>query len=59
MPPPIDNRDTLENKVDLIRVRDARKALRRNYVDRNTIDKIFKKYDNGCKGYIDVFDILN
>jgi hypothetical protein len=54
-----DNRDNLENKVDLVRVRDARKALRRKYADRNTIDKIFDKYDNGCKGYIDVVDILN
>ena len=40
-------------------MKDARKALRRKYADRNTIDKIFDKYDNGCKGYIDVVDILN
>ncbi len=37
----VDNKDNLENKVDLVRVRDARKALRRKYNDRNTIDKIF------------------
>jgi hypothetical protein len=37
----IDNKDNLEDKVDLVRVRDARKALRRKYIDRNTIDKIF------------------
>jgi hypothetical protein len=55
----VDNKDNLENKVDLVRVRDARKALRRKYADRNTIDKIFEKYDNGNKGYIDVVDILN
>lgn len=55
----IDNKDNLEDKVDLVRVRDARKALRRKYIDRNTIDKIFQKYDIGSKGYIDVFDLLN
>jgi hypothetical protein len=55
----IDNKDNLDNKVDLVRVKDARKALRRKYADRNTIDKIFEKYDNGSKGYIDVVDILN
>lgn len=55
----IDNKDNLENKVDLVRVKDARRALRRKYADRNTIDKIFDKYDNGSKGYIDVVDILN
>ena len=55
----IDNKDNLENKVDLVRVKDARRALRRKYADRNTIDKNFDKYDNGSKGYIDVVDILN
>jgi hypothetical protein len=37
----IDNKDNLDNKVDLVRVKDARRALRRKYADRNTIDKIF------------------
>ena len=47
----------LEDKVDLTRVRDARRALRRRYSARNNIDAIFDKYDNGKKGFIDAHDI--
>ena len=48
---------SLHNKVDLLRIKDARKAFRRKYADRNTIEKIFERYDKGTKGYIDAKDI--
>lgn len=52
-----DDPNTLENKVDLGRVRDARRALRRRYAARNNIDAIFEKYDIGGKGFIDAYDL--
>ena len=52
-----DDPNTLENKVDLGRVRDARRALRRRYAARNNIDAIFEKYDYGAKGFIDAHDL--
>jgi len=49
---------SLHNKIDLLRVKDARKAFRHKYAERNTIDKVFDRYDHGGKGYIDAKDIL-
>ena len=49
--------DGLEGKVDLTRVRDARRAFRRKYAVRNNIDKIFDKYDLGGKGFITADDL--
>ena len=49
---------TLHNKIDLLRINDARKAFRRKYADRNSIDKIFERYDHGAKGYMDAKDIF-
>ena len=43
----------------LERIKAARKALRRKYATRNTIDKIFEKYDSGSKGFIDAQDLYN
>lgn len=49
--------ETLHNKIDLLRVQDARRAFRRKYADRNTIEKIFERYDGGSKGFIDAKDL--
>lgn len=49
---------SLHNKIDLLRINDARKAFRQKYSDRNHVDKIFDRYDSGKKGYIDAKDIL-
>jgi hypothetical protein len=38
---------SLEDNIDIERIKAARKALRRKYAARNTIDKIFQKYDAG------------
>jgi Ca2+-binding EF-hand superfamily protein len=50
--------DNLNEKVDLTRVRDARRAFRRKYAARNNVDKIFDKYDVGQKGYITADDLF-
>ena len=49
--------DTLEDKVDLYRIKDARKAFRRRYASRSNADKVFQDCDAGRKGYLDAHDI--
>lgn len=36
---------TLENKISLLKVKDARKAIRRRYASRTNADKLFNQYD--------------
>jgi hypothetical protein len=36
---------TLENKISMIKVKDARKAIRRRYASRTNAEKLFKQYD--------------
>lgn len=49
---------TLENKVSVIKVKDARKAFRRRYASRTNIEQLFNQYDADSKGYINAYDIL-
>lgn len=53
----MERKGTLAETIDILRVKDARKGFRRKYADRNTIDKIFTRYDTGAKGFIDAQDI--
>ena len=52
-------KQSLEDNIDMERIKAARKALRRKYAARNTIDKIFQKYDAGQKGFIDAQDLYD
>jgi Ca2+-binding EF-hand superfamily protein len=54
-----DNLDqgTLENKVSLIKVKDARKAIRRRYASRTNADKLFTQYDKDNKGFVTAKDL--
>lgn len=36
---------TLENKISLLKIKDARKAIRRRYASRTSADKLFSQYD--------------
>ena len=38
---------SLHNKIDLLRISDARRAFRQKYADRNSVEKIFDRYDSG------------
>jgi Ca2+-binding EF-hand superfamily protein len=51
------NSETLEGKVDLAKVKDIRRALRRRYATRTNFQKIFSQWDNESKGHIEVKDI--
>ena len=43
---------TLENKVSILKVSDARKAIRRRYAARTNGEKLFSLYDKDNKGYV-------
>ena len=47
----------MEDKIDLFRIKDARKAFRRRYASRTNAETIFNDCDGGRKGYLDAHDI--
>lgn len=47
---------TLEDKVDINKVKEIRLALRRRYANRTNFRKIFKEWDNHGLGQVSVFD---
>lgn len=51
------NTETLQGKIDLAKVKDIRRALRRRYATRTNFQKIFTQWDADSKGQIDVQDI--
>lgn len=51
------NTATLEGKVDLAKVKDIRRALRRRYATRSNFQKIFSQWDAEGKGWISTDDV--
>ncbi len=51
--------DTLKGKVDLEKVKEIRRMIRRRYANRKKIQKIFTHWDNEKKGYISIIDVVN
>ncbi|KAL4473602.1 hypothetical protein ABPG74_022466 [Tetrahymena malaccensis] len=55
------NKQTLEGKVDLDKVKEIRRAIRRRYANRKNFQKIFNAWDDNCTGAIDpknAFDMI-
>jgi len=50
---------TLDSLIDLERVKNVRKALRKKYNQRSNVDKVFTQYDESNKGYLSVNDLCN
>ena len=48
--------NTLENKVDISKLKEIRLALRRRYANRSNFRKIFKEWVRSTKGEISVYD---
>jgi Ca2+-binding EF-hand superfamily protein len=48
---------TLENKISMLKVKDARKAIRRRYASRTNAEKIFSQYDLDNKGFVTANDL--
>jgi Ca2+-binding EF-hand superfamily protein len=55
----LDNRKTLEGKVNLKKVRDIRRAIRRRYATRKNASKLFQAWDTKSKKKIDTEDIVH
>ena len=53
------NQETLKDKVDLQKVRDIRRALRRRYANRKNMKKIFSSWDEENKGKVSVQNVYN
>ena len=53
----MNNTATLEGKIDLTKVKDIRRALRRRYATRSNFQKIFTQWDSESKGHLDVSDV--
>jgi len=50
--------ETMAGKVNLEKVRDIRRALRRRYATRRNIAKIFQSWDRGKKGHVSIDDCM-
>ena len=58
----IDAKDTLEDKVNIDKLREIRLALRRRYANRSNFSKIFKEWAKSANGEItlyDAYDMIN
>ncbi len=53
----VKNRETLEGKIDIQKVIEIRRAIRRRYGNRTNYHKIFNSWDRHRKGYIDLSDL--
>jgi Ca2+-binding EF-hand superfamily protein len=53
------NKNTLEGHVDLEKVREIRRAIRRRYANRKNFQKIFNLWDEDSKGAISVKNLYN
>ena len=55
----IENEGTLEGKVNMKKVRDIRRAIRRRYASRKNPAKIFSAWDQKKKGLVDLDDVIS
>lgn len=51
--------DTLKNNVDLEKVREAKRVLRRRYASRKNFFSIYNAWDSDHKGYISLENVYN
>jgi hypothetical protein len=56
---PMEGRETLEGQVDINKVKEIRRAIRRRYASRSNYQKIFKNWDKSQRGMLDSKDIQN
>ncbi len=53
----VKSNETLEGKVDIQKVKEIRRAIRRRYGNRSNYHRIFNSWDRHHKGYIDISDL--
>ena len=54
----IKNEVTEEGKVDLGKIMDIRKAIKRRYANRTSLNKIFSAWDSKKQGCVDLEDVM-
>ena len=54
-----DNNETLEGKVNLEKVREIRRAIRRRYANRKNFRKIFNMWDEDSIGVLSIKNVYN
>lgn len=52
----IDAKESLQGKVDLDKIKEIQLAIRRRYANRKNLRKIFKTWDDGNNGIVNIFD---
>ncbi|CAD8119799.1 unnamed protein product [Paramecium sonneborni] len=55
----LENKITLDGKVDLEKVRDIKRSIRRRYANRKNFQKIFNSWDEDANGAISVKNLYN
>lgn len=53
------NRETLEGKVNLEKIREIRRAIRRRYANRKNFKKIFSAWDEDSQGQLSIKNVYN
>jgi len=53
------NNDTINNNIDLEKVREARRVLRRKYANRKNIQKIYSTWDEENAGVVTADNVFN
>lgn len=53
----IENKNTLSGKINLLKIRDIRRAIRRRYATRKNPQKIFQTWDHKKQGILDSEDL--
>ena len=56
---PAIQKESLEGKVDLLKVREIRRALRCKYANKKNVNKIFTSWDEGENGVLDITNVYS
>lgn len=51
--------ETLKDKVDLQKVREVKRAIRRRYANQKMLQKVFKRWDADNAGFVSVKNVYN
>lgn len=52
-------KETLEGKVNLEKIKEVRRAIRRRYANRKNFKKIFSAWDEDSKGHLTIKNVYN
>ena len=50
---PLVRKDTLLGKIDMDKLQQIRQMLRRRYINKQNVNKVYHEWDHNGKGYVD------